>query len=103
MSLNERIKFCMKEKNINQKQLSLLTNITESSISKYLNDERTPRIDVLVNIAKALGVTTDYLLGEEKKENLNLANIKLVLARGKKSLTEEEKIELIKFILEDND
>ncbi len=83
MSLNERIKFCMKEKNINQKQLSLLTDITESSISKYLNDERTPRIDVLVNIAKALGVTTDYLLGEEKKENLNLTNIKLVLARGK--------------------
>ncbi|MDC7301425.1 helix-turn-helix domain-containing protein, partial [Agathobacter ruminis] len=46
----------MNERNINQKQLSQLSGINESSISRYLHSGQKPRMDVVVNIAKALQV-----------------------------------------------
>lgn len=61
---NEMVSNLMKKKGINQKQLSKLSDITESSISRYLNSDKTPRMDVVVNVAKALQVETDYFLKE---------------------------------------
>lgn len=100
MKINERIKMMMNEKGLTQKELSLKANITEASMSKYLSGDRTPRIDVIVNIANALGVSVDSLLGGTATQINSLSEAKLVLARGKDNLTNDDKKELIKFILE---
>lgn len=60
---SERIYGLMKSNNLSQKQLAQKTRVTESAMSYYIKGERTPRSDVLTRIAKALGTTTDYLLG----------------------------------------
>ena len=99
MELNDRIKMLMEEKGLTQKELSQMANITEASMSKYLSGVRTPRIDVIVNIANALEVSVDSLLGGANSTINGLMDAKLVLARGKDTLSEDDKKELIKFLL----
>ena len=100
MKLNDRIKMIMEEKGLTQKELSQMANITVASMSKYLSGDRTPRIDVIVNIANALEVSVDSLLGGANSTINGLMDAKLVLARGKETLSEDDKKELIKFLLE---
>lgn len=101
MKLGERISFLIKERGLTQKELAKRINITEGAISKYLNDERTPRVDIITNIANVLNVTTDFLLmNTDNVQKLDYLNLKFVLARGKESLTEEEKKELMKILLQ---
>ena len=101
MEIKERIRMLMEGKHLSQKELANLSGITEASMSKYLIGERTPRIDVLVNIDNALGVTTDELIGNDiEDDKMGFARLKTVLARGMESMSEEDKKELIKFLLE---
>ncbi len=101
MEFNERIRMLLDEQHLSQKDLAQKAGITEASMSKYLSGERTPRIDVVVNLANALGVTADELIGNEiENDKMNLARMKTVLARGLDDLSKEEKNELIKFLLE---
>ena len=69
MIWQEKVKNVMKEKNITQKQLSKLSGIAESSISRYLNGEKSVRTDIIINFAKALDVTADYLLSDIIKKS----------------------------------
>ncbi|MCR4898575.1 MAG: helix-turn-helix domain-containing protein [Acholeplasmatales bacterium] len=101
MKLNERIKLFMNERHYTQKELAEKTGITEASMSKYLSGERTPRIDVIVNLANALDITTDELLGNDINEKaMSFFQAKTVLARGMETMSEEDKKQLIKFLLE---
>jgi len=90
----------MTTKKINQKDLAKLSGITESSVSRYLNSEQEPRIDVLLNFAKALEVDVNYLLenGENRNES-NFINIATAIARNGNDLTSEEKNKLIMLVL----
>lgn len=61
--IGDNIKRLMKENGYTQKQLAIRSGCTESAISKYANNEREPSIKALKNLAIALGVTVDELLG----------------------------------------
>lgn len=101
MTLQERIRFLMKEKNLNQKQLSEKAKITEASMSKYLSGERNPRTDVIVKIAKALDTSINYLLDDNHSPDEPFIFMSTALARCKDKLSDEEKKKLIRFLLED--
>ena len=58
----EKVKELMNQQNITQKELAELSGITEASVSRYLSGERTPRIDIVINFAKALKVDSSYLI-----------------------------------------
>lgn len=97
-----KVKKIMEEKNISQKDLSKKSGITESSVSRYLNSKNEPRMDVIINFAKALEVPVDYLL-EEKKRNISnpyeyIANA-IITARDGGELSPEEKNKLISLII----
>lgn len=54
----------LQQKGINQRMLAEMAHTTEATISRYLADaRRMPRIDLIISIADALNVSTDYLLG----------------------------------------
>ena len=92
MTWQEKVKQLMQEQNINQKQLSQRSGITEASVSRYLKSERTARIDIIVNFAKALNVTTEYLLNEDDETELEpYTEIATAIARNGGELTAEEK------------
>ena len=102
MNWSDKVKEIMNVKKINQKELSRLSGITEASVSRYLTGERTPRIDIITNFAKALDVSIEYLLDEciEKQNNNNAYdNIAIAIARDGNRLTAEEMNRLIELII----
>ncbi len=100
MTWQEKVKELMKNQGINQKKLSQLSGITEASISRYLKGERTARLDIIINFAKALNVTTEYLLNDDEETNLKpYQEIAAAIARHGSELTAEEKNQLIALIL----
>lgn len=99
MSWKEKVTELMKQRNITQKQLSQLSGITESSISRYLHSEQRPRMDIVVNVAKALHVETEYLLDDSERGESAYSSIATAIARKGNELTAEEKNQLIALIV----
>lgn len=99
MTWKEKVTKLMNERGISQKQLSQLSGITESSISRYLHNDQRPRMDIVVNIAKALRVETDYLLDEDEKSESAFNAIATSIARNGGELTPEEKNQLVMLIV----
>lgn len=99
MSWKEKVFDLMEKRNLTQKNLARLSGITESSISRYLRSDQRPRLDIVVNIAKALNVETNYLLDEEDKAVSAYNAISTAVARYGGELSPEEKNQLIALIL----
>lgn len=62
-NLAEKIAKLRKEKGLTQSQLAEMINVSNKTISRWETGEGYPEITLLMPLAKALGVTTDYLLG----------------------------------------
>ena len=58
-----------------QAQLAQKLSLTKSVISAYETGLRLLSYDVLIQIAKIFNVTTDYLLGLERKYELDLSGL----------------------------
>ena len=58
-----------------QAQLAQKLSLTKSVISAYETGLRLPSYDVLIQIAKIFNVTTDYLLGLERKYEFDLSGL----------------------------
>lgn len=50
---------------ISQKWLAEKMNTTTATVSRYVSGDRVPSVESLVDLAQALGVSVDYLLGVE--------------------------------------
>ena len=78
---SQRLKETIISRGVSQKWVADRANTTEATISRYIKEVNSPAILVILSdIAKALNVSTDYLLG--------ITNIPTTKA----SLTQEEKI-----------
>lgn len=64
-TLGERLTYCMKFRDMQGIELSKRTGLTVSSISRYRHDKGTPRPWHLQNIADALLVDINLLLGND--------------------------------------
>lgn len=92
----------MEEKNLTQKELSGLSGISEPSLCRYLKGQIEPRMDIIQNLARALNVSVDYLLGESEKTHISAAKETIhIVALNRKILTDEEKQEIIKILYGD--
>ena len=58
-----------------QANLAQKLGITKSVISAYETGLRLPSYDVLIHIAKLFKVSTDYLLGIENKQEIDLSGL----------------------------
>lgn len=67
MTLGERIKEARLRKKLTQKQLAKLLNVTDATVNRYEKNVRKPDAEMLKRIAEILGVSVDYLLGTEEK------------------------------------
>lgn len=61
----ERAKTRMKELHITTRQLAKSIGMTESTVSRYLSGNRSPKIEELVKIAETLECSADYLLAKK--------------------------------------
>lgn len=62
LKFSQKVLSKMKRLEINQRELSRLSQIPENTLSRYLNATRTPQADVIVNLAKALQCSVNELI-----------------------------------------
>lgn len=65
MKLGEKIMYARKKAGMSQIDLADVLNVSRQSISKWETSESNPDISKLTTIAKALNVSTDWLLSED--------------------------------------
>ena len=60
---------------LNQVEFAKKLCVTKQSVSNWENNNIQPSIDMLVRIANTFSVSTDYLLGLEKKRTLDVSDL----------------------------
>jgi transcriptional regulator with XRE-family HTH domain len=60
-----RIKYLLKKNNISQKELAEIIGTTETSISRYVQGHRIPKLPIAIKMAKALHTTAEYIMDQE--------------------------------------
>ena len=93
--LHHRVKALMKEQRITQRELARRSGLTEASVCKYLSGSRTPQAEAVVLLAKALGTTSDYLLGIKRDEGSIYRDLEKQILENKENLSPEERMSLI--------
>jgi transcriptional regulator with XRE-family HTH domain len=79
LTLGDRIALLRKRKNLSPAHLGQQVGVSPDVISKYEQQEVTPSLAVLIRLADALAVSTDFLLGRTPDE-LDKRNIDRMLA-----------------------
>ena len=97
MKLGDKITMLRKQKNISQSELADTCKISRDAISKYERNEIVPSVEYAKRIAEELGVSIDYLVsGEEKEEALDKDAIKRI--KDIQKLPEDERIKVFSVI-----
>lgn len=71
VNIGKIISGLLENKNMTQRELANRVGVTEVTIGRYINGTREPKGTILKDIATALNVTTDYLLGHTSDPKLN--------------------------------
>lgn len=64
-------------RNLNQVQLAKELKVTKQTVSNWENNNISPSIEMLVNIAKYFSVSTDYLLELDSRTYLEVTGLTL--------------------------
>ena len=98
MEFNERLSNLLSESGMSQRELAKEINIDEAALSKYVSGARKPRMDILVNIARVLAVSVEYLAtGSDRNEDFNA--VKNLVCRNISTMSDSQKLELVEIIL----
>ena len=73
--LNERIRELRVARGLTQVELAERLGVTKQSVSNWENDNIQPSIEMLVKLAHLFSVTTDYLLGENTRNFLEVTGL----------------------------
>jgi len=63
---SENLASLMKENSTSQKELAKKLNVRQQTISRYINGEREPDIDIIIRIANYFEITVGQLVGSEE-------------------------------------
>lgn len=67
MTLGQKITKIRKEKKLSQNDVAHFVGVSRDAISKYERDDIIPSVENAKMIAKALGISLDYLVSEDDK------------------------------------
>lgn len=73
--LHQRIRLLRKARNMSQVELAKRQGVTKQSVSNWENDNIQPSIEMLVKLAAIFSVSTDYVLGLESGEYLDVSGL----------------------------
>ena len=92
MTLGERIRQLMEDRDIKQKRMAEELNLATSTLNGYLCDTRQPDYKVLLSIARYLSVSVDYLFGntEQLQTENKLASEEVELIHCYRALTADQ-------------
>lgn len=87
--LAQRIKELRKARKISQVELGTALGVTKQCVSNWENDNIQPSIEMLVKIATFFEVSTDYLLGLEKTNYIDITDLPVQQAEHIKQIVED--------------
>ena len=73
--LHESIKQLRTERGLSQVDLANKLNVSKQSISNWENDNIQPSIEMLIKLSHVFSVSTDFLLGEDSRQFLEVTNL----------------------------
>ena len=73
--LHEQIKKLREARRMTQVELGKRLGVTKASVCNWENDNAQPSVEMLVHLASFFSVTTDYLLGFEPGEYLDVTGL----------------------------
>lgn len=73
--LNEQIKKLRLDRGMSQVELAAELGVTKQSVSNWENDNILPSIEMLKKIADYFSVSTDYLLGLDKRRTFDVTGL----------------------------
>lgn len=85
VDFGEKVRALREARGLSQIQLAELLGVTKGMISAYETSVRMPSYKVLIRIARLFGVSTDYLLGLECKDGIDISGLN---ARQKQLISE---------------
>lgn len=86
--LGERLSEQRMLKNLSQKEVADIINVSPSIVSNYERSERVPSLEILVSLARLYQCSTDYLLGFQTAESDNTLDVSM-LSREQKMLLQK--------------
>ena len=75
LHFSERLKQLRTERKLTQRQVAMMVGVTRSTLSTYENQARYPSYDILVSLSRVYSVTTDYLLGKEDRQYIDITGL----------------------------
>jgi transcriptional regulator with XRE-family HTH domain len=66
-SFGSRLSYAMDRCNMRQKDLAKASNVTEATVSRYVNNKRYPDIEFVRDIVQILNINPGFLLGVSDK------------------------------------
>lgn len=77
LPIGDTVRALRNRRNLSQERLAKKMGVSRSMIALYESDTRLPSIPTLIELSRALGVTTDYLLGisSEKDAFLDVSGL----------------------------
>ena len=75
LMLNERIKQLRLAYKLNQVEFGRKLGVTKQCVSNWENNNIQPSVEMLMKIADLFSVTTDYLLGRDDRQYLDISGL----------------------------
>lgn len=73
--LNQQIRQLRQSRNMSQVELAKVLGVTKQSVSNWENDNIQPSVEMLVKLANVFSVSTDYLLGLDVREYVDVSGL----------------------------
>ena len=101
-TMGRRISELLDKNGITQRELADAVGVTEVSVSRYIHGGRLPKGPVILKMARVLGTTPEYILGQEVEEDSELAyyQTQRTIARNAKNWTQKQKADLVNALFE---
>ena len=71
----KRLKELRLQYDLGQAQVAKMANVTKNAISTYENGTRQPSFETLIRLAVIYRVSTDYLLGVDSDQSLDISGL----------------------------
>lgn len=98
---SKNLKFLREKKKLSQNKLAELSNVNQTTIARWENEEISPSLDNIYDLSIALNISISDLTGRDLTgdENFEFDELELLFSKNKDILSEDDK-ETIKFIIE---
>ena len=73
--LDRRLRALRQARKMSQVDLARRLGVTKQSVSNWENDNIQPSIEMLMRLASVFSVSTDYILGIEQREYLDVSGL----------------------------